>query len=424
MAKKVFISYSHNDKRYLGELQTHLKPVIRTEDIDVWDDTRIQAGQEWHEEILAALNDCCVAILLVSPGFLASDYIYRYELPALLDASKDRGVVILPVIVSTCRFKQSELARFMSVNNPTRPLRDQRPGERDAIWVKLVEDVEGALQQWQNSQMGKISNDGSALAEVIDLLASAENLAAAFGAELNVADPTQRVEKIVDRLWQTEIGVFEKIAFKVFKAIAADDEHSLGNLQQVLNVMLPILYDQDTVDSVHAELMNSTFVQLPVKTKTVAEIVMAAVGKRPALYREPLDGSSWPVGRSLLDEPPEMGFSDPKQGMVAAFDQFLIEKYVDSEDRSKNIIVSRQLINDALAWIAEELGGEDSHRHYLILDQQVIGEQMEQIDTLRSVYPQITFVVLQDDPNLLPDERRLARPLRAILAARKEEAKK
>ncbi len=425
MANKVFISYCHKDKRYLEELQTHLKPVIRATDIDIWDDTRIQAGQEWHEEILAALNDCCVAILLVSPGFLASDYIDQYELPAILEASKNRGVVILPVIVSKCRFEHSELAKFSSVNDPERTLREQRPAQRDAIWVKLVADVESTLEKWQNKPKGQIPKDGdSALAEVTHLLASAEDLAAAFGAELNVTDPTQHIKEIVDRLWETQINDFERIAFKVFKAIAAGDEHSLGNLQQVLNVMLPMLYDQDIVNSVHSELMNSTFVQLPVKTKTVAEIVMAAVGRRPASYREPLDGSNWPVGRSLLEAPPEMGFSNPGQGMVAAFDQFLIEKYVDSEDRSGNINISRELINDALAWIAEELGGEDSHRHYLILEPKAIGEHMDQIDMLRGVYPQIIFVVLQEDPGLLPHERRLARPLRAILAARKEEANK
>ena len=263
-----------------------------------------------------------------------------------------------------------------------------------------------------------------ALAEVKDLLASAKDLAAVFGSQLGVVDPIHHIEEIVDRLWQSKVHVFEEIAFKVFKDINTGDELSLGNLQRVLNIMLPMLYDQDIVNSVHSELMNSTFVRLPVKTKTVAEIVMAAVGRRPASYHEPIDGSSWPVGLPLIEAPPETGFSNPMKGMVAAFDQFLIEKYVRSEDRGESIEISREIINDELAFIAEERGGEDSHRHYLILEPKAIGEQMEQVDTLRSVYPQITFVVLREDPSLLPHERRLARPLRAILAARKEEAKK
>ena len=264
----------------------------------------------------------------------------------------------------------------------------------------------------------------SASAEVEHLIASDEDLAAAFGTQLNIINPTHHIEEIVDQLWQTKIGFFEKIAFKVFKEIAAGDKHSLGILQQVFNVMLPMLYDQDIVNSVHSELMNSTFVRLPVTTKTVAEIVMAAVGRRPTSYRDPIDGSNWPVGHQLIEAPPEMGFSNPQQGMVAAFDQFLIEKYVRFEDRKASIKITRELINDELAFIAEERGGEDSHRHYLILEPKAIGEQMEQIDTLRSVYPQIAFVALQGDPSLRPHERRLARPLMAIMAARKEEAKK
>ena len=264
----------------------------------------------------------------------------------------------------------------------------------------------------------------SALAEVGRLLASAEDLAAAFGSQLNIVDPIHHIDEIVDELWQSKVQVFEEIAYQVFKSVASGDEHGLSILQQVLSLLLPMLYDQDIVNSVHSELINSTFVRLPVKTKTVAEIVMAAVGRRPASYREPIDGGRWPVGVSLIDPTPETGFSDPKQGMVAAFDQFLIEKYVDSEDRSASIDILRVLINDSLAWIAEELGGEDSHRHYLILEQKAIRDQMEHINTLRSVYPQITFVVLREDDSLLPQERRIARPLRAILAARREEAKR
>ncbi len=40
----VFVSYSHWDKKRLERLQVQLKPLVRTGDIDLWDDTRIQPG--------------------------------------------------------------------------------------------------------------------------------------------------------------------------------------------------------------------------------------------------------------------------------------------------------------------------------------------------------------------------------------------
>src|SRR5262245_44984991 len=89
---KAFISYSHQDKEYLQELQTHLAYFQRNGLIDVWDDTQIKPGQDWFEEIRQGLATARVAIFLVSAPFLASEFISREELPALLKAAEEGHV--------------------------------------------------------------------------------------------------------------------------------------------------------------------------------------------------------------------------------------------------------------------------------------------------------------------------------------------
>src|SRR5918993_2592769 len=89
---KVFISYSHADKEWLDRLKRHLKPLVRENSLDLWDDTHIRPGDDWKQEIQNALDTAQVAVLLISADFFVSDFIDEAELPPLLAAAQAGGV--------------------------------------------------------------------------------------------------------------------------------------------------------------------------------------------------------------------------------------------------------------------------------------------------------------------------------------------
>src|SRR2546423_9479856 len=94
---KVFISYSHVDRRFLNRLHVFLRPLERQGLVDWWDDTRLKPGSNWREEIKQAVASARVAVLLISADFFASDFIQNNELPPLLAAAAKDDAVLFSV---------------------------------------------------------------------------------------------------------------------------------------------------------------------------------------------------------------------------------------------------------------------------------------------------------------------------------------
>lgn len=146
---QVFVSYSHADSEHLLRLKVHLRPYERKGQIDLWADTKIKSGQKWRSEIEWALDRAAVAVLLVSADFLASDFVVENELPPLLEAAQAEGVKILPVILKPCAFSPTkEISQFQAVNPPSNPLISLGEAEREAVWVKLAEEVSESVEEF------------------------------------------------------------------------------------------------------------------------------------------------------------------------------------------------------------------------------------------------------------------------------------
>ena len=145
MPEQVFISYSHEDEQYLNELLTHLRPLERAGQVSKWSDQQIQPGSPWLAEIQAALAQAEVAVLLVSPAFLASDFIDEHELGPLLQSAAAGGVKILWVPVRASNYEDTPLQRLQAVWPPKQPLANMSEAERDVAWVQVCKAIKHAL---------------------------------------------------------------------------------------------------------------------------------------------------------------------------------------------------------------------------------------------------------------------------------------
>jgi len=143
----VFVSYSKRDRYWLERLQVHLAPHVRAGTLDLWDDTKLNAGDLWRSAISDAIDRAAASIVLISADFLASDFAATEELPKLLQKAERHGAKILPIFVAPCELaSHSRLASFQAINPPDRPLSLMTKTRAERVLQSVVTTIEPLLR--------------------------------------------------------------------------------------------------------------------------------------------------------------------------------------------------------------------------------------------------------------------------------------
>jgi formylglycine-generating enzyme required for sulfatase activity len=155
---KVFVSYSHKDRRWLDELRTYLAPLEGV--LDLWDDRRQEPGRRWLPQIEQALREAKVGLLLISPDFMASRFIQEHEVPRLLRRAEDDGVPLLCVYVRAALVERGVTSRdpvsgetrtvrwpeFQWLNDPERALDGLPKPRRGRELVEIAKRILAVVQ--------------------------------------------------------------------------------------------------------------------------------------------------------------------------------------------------------------------------------------------------------------------------------------
>jgi hypothetical protein len=164
MSVNIFISYAHLDNissniqhRWLDRLKLHLAPLKSLCDATIWDDQTIQIGDRWEDRILSARDHAKIAVLLISPAFLASHFIGKSELPALLSRARDieGHLRVVPIVISHCLYREMKLyvkdylernrpftlMEIMCSNSPDRPLLELSEAEQDKVLSNVARQI-------------------------------------------------------------------------------------------------------------------------------------------------------------------------------------------------------------------------------------------------------------------------------------------
>lgn len=169
---RVFVSYSHEDSKYLegpGSLLGFLKG-LESEGVEFWHDRRIGAGELWDETIKREIARSNLALVLVSQAFLHSDYCRNKEIPKFLE----QRLPIIAVILSACQWQDADwlaARQFRPGLDETVEEHYTQEGARKRLWLQILQDITAKAQAWREKQRAIQERTAKIHDPLIDLLA-------------------------------------------------------------------------------------------------------------------------------------------------------------------------------------------------------------------------------------------------------------
>ncbi|WP_437508493.1 protein kinase domain-containing protein [Sorangium sp. So ce1099] len=125
--------YCREDEGLRDKLEAHLSVLQRQGILRGWHDRKVGAGADWKKEIEDRLASAHLVLVLVSAGFIASDFCYDQAMTRALARHEAGAARVIPVILRACEWG-------------TTPLGALRALPRDALPVTSWTNEDEALQ--------------------------------------------------------------------------------------------------------------------------------------------------------------------------------------------------------------------------------------------------------------------------------------
>jgi hypothetical protein len=142
---EVFLSYAHEDRNLAQELERHLSLLKRQGLIDCWFDAEIIPGTEWLAEINHHLNTAQIILLLVSPDFMASDFVFSIEMKHALERHLAGEARVIPLILRPTEWQNTPFGSLKALPRDGKPM--TRWSSRDLAFLDVTKGIRQTIEE-------------------------------------------------------------------------------------------------------------------------------------------------------------------------------------------------------------------------------------------------------------------------------------
>lgn len=138
----IFISYSKDDVHYLKQLTKHLSTIKNR--LNIWEDHKIMAGDNWNKLITERLYQADIIIFLVSASLFDTEYIMNIELRIAKERlEKKHDIIVIPIIIKDCNWEDSIFGVFNALPFKGKPISLFK--NRDTAWKGVISEIKKVL---------------------------------------------------------------------------------------------------------------------------------------------------------------------------------------------------------------------------------------------------------------------------------------
>ncbi|HZI57186.1 MAG TPA: COR domain-containing protein [Verrucomicrobiae bacterium] len=155
---RLFLSYSHKDKKYVDELRKALKPTERNGLIQPWYDGEITAGEEWKPLIEQRLRDADIIVCQLSRDFLDSDFCVLNELETAIQRREAGEAGLVAYVLHDCDWKETKVAKFQILPSEAKAI-DGR-NNKHKYWTEIADGIKAAVKKLRGQLPLRSSREG------------------------------------------------------------------------------------------------------------------------------------------------------------------------------------------------------------------------------------------------------------------------
>ena len=147
MPIKIFFCYAHEDKKLLEKLRKQLKPLEHERLIEMWHGGDISAGTERKPVIGERLLTAQIILLLVSPDFIDSDYIYQNEMIQAVERHERREAYVIPVILRPTYWQSAPIGKLEALPKEGKPVVDPCWHNQEEALFNIQEGIRTVIEK-------------------------------------------------------------------------------------------------------------------------------------------------------------------------------------------------------------------------------------------------------------------------------------